>query len=81
MFLVPDTPKSIICKDRQGFEHLNLCNLDLFRILVRRRRIALKAKMSLKSLAKKSGHNLFDFQSIKRYDGYRLAHIIAAVLL
>ena len=40
-----------------------------------------KAKMSLKSLAGKSGHNLFDFQSIKRYDGYRLAHIIAAVLL
>ncbi len=24
--------KSIICQARQGFEHLNLCNLDLFRI-------------------------------------------------
>ncbi len=40
-----------------------------------------KAKMNKKSLAGKSGHNPFDFQSIKRYDGYRLAHIIAAVSL
>ena len=40
-----------------------------------------KAKMNKKSLAGKSGHNPFDFQSIKRYDGCRLAHIIAAVSL
>jgi len=35
----------------------------------------------LTSLAGKSGHNPFDFQTLKRYDGYRLAHIIAAVSL
>jgi len=34
-----------------------------------------------KSLAKKSSHTPFDFQSLKRYDGYRLANIIAAVSL
>ena len=43
--------------------------------------ISSKAKMNLKSLAGKSGQTPFDFQSIKRYDGYRLAHIIAAVSL
>jgi len=40
-----------------------------------------KAKMNKKSLAGKSGQTPFDFQSIKRYDGYRLAHIIVAVSL
>ncbi|MFB0554982.1 MAG: hypothetical protein ACETWQ_16875, partial [Phycisphaerae bacterium] len=32
--LVLDTPKSIICQARQGFEHLHLLNLDLFRISI-----------------------------------------------
>ena len=32
VLLVLGTPKSIICQARQGFEHLNFCNLDLFRI-------------------------------------------------
>jgi hypothetical protein len=45
--------------------------------LVRRRRIPERPK----SLAKKSSHTPFDFQSLKRYDGYRLANIIAAVSL
>ncbi len=33
VFVSADTrQKSIICQAKQGFEHLNLCNLDLFRI-------------------------------------------------
>jgi len=47
--------------------------------LVRRRRIPKKAKMNLKSLAKKSGHNLYNL--LRRYslDGKHCDGIIAEI--